>query len=1297
MQTTLGQLLVNDALPEELRDYDRTLDKKQLNTLLHEVATRFPDRYPDIVKRLGDIGRRAAAETASGSFGAAHLTKAKAAQRYRQIAQQRLRTILAKPEIPDDKRHDMIVRALGDIQSRQADEVYQESLAENNPLAIQILSGARGNKANLNSLRGSDLLYADNRDRPLPIPVLHSYSEGVRPIEYWAGTYGARKSVIDVKMATARAGFLGKQLNQLAHRLMVVDEDDPREHKSPVGLPVDTDDPDNEGALLAADFGPYKRNMVLTPKVLRHLQALGHHRLLVRSPVTSRSPDGGIYARDAGIREYGTLPGKGAMTGFTAAQALAEPVSQGQLGSKHGGGIAGGTKAVSGFQAINQLVQVPKVFKGGAAHSEVDGRVERIEPAPAGGHYVWINGQQHYVSAGHELKVKNGDEVEAGDMISDGEPNPATITRHKGVGEGQRYFANALRAAMTDAGLKAHRRNTEVLARGLINHVRLMDEWADHLPDEVLPYSSVEHLYEPRDDHQVVTPDRAAGQYLERPVLHYTIGTKLRPSVLKDLKHFGVKEVAVHKDPPPFEPEMIRGMYSLHHDPDWMTRMYGSGLKTSLLDAAHRGSTSNESGTSFVPGLARGVDFGRTGTIKPPKPGTAVPIVEPKSEIKPMKKLGAATLIARMRKTADGTHQSNIGSSTVNSAGKTTDLGGQSGKVVPPESVAAKQPNVPGPLPATGPVSAVPNQTGAITIPKPPEPPKPPAPPGQVHPDRVQHLSGYYAPPVEHWQGQNPDAMNVGGYRPGDGLLEHFSDPASLASFVRGGAREGDLDSGFGGAFGALTRFGSLFDVNAMSTLTGGNPYVRGHYGNPDGQQTQQQGGGLGQGTGWTEPSLTDGEAPSAAPPVASPQSSPPTVGPRLSTPEAIQQVIGSGLGGEAAIRGVSGAGKLAVRSVTTPPPAAVGTAVPAAKATGAAGELATAEGVAAKGGAKAAAKGVGKQVLKKAPLLGWAIEGYEALDTSNEEALARMDAKMRGELPGITGYRGLDYFLDNALNIGQNLRSAYAGLDEAGKTMTDAASLGSKNDLNEAAMLELRLRNLGNDPTAVGRDASIAQAQQRLAEIYKSKAVAESAPVGTSMGYDVNAYRKTPGRSAEQNEQAYRQQVQAEMVKMEQQRRQQTEAKKIYDIYNKTLDVEQRLARGEDATHDFTTLDPQTRAMLEGYAKVPGKGQPLATDPAHQAAGIILALEQLHNARSGLGADAKPEAVRAAIAQAAGNAGKYYLPPDMARQFRLMATPAGAPDPDAQYIQPPDVTGRQQFLKQQSDVYEAVSRHCRT
>ena len=306
---------------------------------------------------------------------------------------------------------------------------------------------------------------------------------------------------------------------------------------------------------------------------------------------------------------------------MTAAQALAEPVSQGQLSAKHSGGVAEQEKTVGGFQYIDQLIQVPKTFKGGAAHTTVDGKVQKIEDAPAGGKYVFINDKPQYVGQGFDIKVKPGDEVEAGDIISEGIPNPAIITQYKGIGEGRRYFTKSFRDAMGSMGLRSHRRNIELIGRGLIDHVRLTEEYGDHVPDDVIPYSTLEHTYKPRDGALTTTPDRALNKYLEKPVLHYTIGTQVRPSMLKDFKYFGINDVTVHDKPAPFEPEMIRAMYNLHHDPDWMTRMYGSGLKGSLLEATHRGSTSSATGTSFVPGLSKGTDFGRVGVVQQPKLG----------------------------------------------------------------------------------------------------------------------------------------------------------------------------------------------------------------------------------------------------------------------------------------------------------------------------------------------------------------------------------------------------------------------------------------------------------------------------------------------------------------------------------------------------------------------------------------------------------------------------------------------------------------------------------------------------
>lgn len=612
---------MNRALPEDMRDTDRVLDKKGLHNLLREVAQKHPDKYRDVVYELTRIGRDVAYTTGGYSFGPEDMRQLPSAKLERKRLHQQINKLLDDDSLTDEEREEKMLLAIGKVAEGQQDRIFKEALENDNPLAYQVLSGSRGSPMTLARLLGSDLLYTDHRDRVIPVPIMHSYSQGLRPIEYWAGAYGARKGVLDTKFSTQDAGYLSKQLNQIVHRSLVtaLDRDNPPDTLR--GLPVDTTDEESEGSLLAHDIGGYRRNTVITPKILQDLRNKGIDRILVRSPAVGGAPDGGVYGRDAGVREFGRLPLVGENVGMTAAQALAEPLSQAQLSSKHAGGVAGATAstAVSGFDRINQLIQTPKSFKGGAAHAEVDGLVQRVEDAPAGGKYVTIENKKHYVGEGFNVKVKPGEEVEAGDAISDGFPNPSIIVAHKGVGAGRRYFIKLFREAFWEAGLEGHRRNIELLARGLINHVRIRNETNGYLPDDVVPYSMIEADYEPRGGFQSMPPQEALGKYLERPYLHYTIGTKVRPSMIQDFEQFGVDKLDVHDDEPPFEPEMIRGAANLQHDPDWITKMFGSGLRSSVLKATHRGSVSDTRGTSFVPGLARGVDFGREGKVVTPQ------------------------------------------------------------------------------------------------------------------------------------------------------------------------------------------------------------------------------------------------------------------------------------------------------------------------------------------------------------------------------------------------------------------------------------------------------------------------------------------------------------------------------------------------------------------------------------------------------------------------------------------------------------------------------------------------------
>jgi len=621
LRTTVGQLMVNDVLPEDMRSQTRVLDKKGLSSLLREVATRYPDRYREISHKLVNIGWEAAQTTGGFSFGLEALRQARVAAAARKLLRARITRILDDPRLDEDGKDAAILKAAGALSARQGDEILGESLEDANPLAYQVLSGSRGSKMNLASLRGSDLLYVDHRNRPIPFPILRSYSQGLSPAEYWAGSYGARRGIADVKFATRDAGYLGKQLNQIVHRLLVTAADAEQENPTLRGYPVGTDDEDSEGAFLASPAGGYARHTVLSPKILADLREKGVKRILVRSPIAGGPADGGIYARDAGVREFNRLPSRGENVAMAAVQALAEPVAQGALSSKHSGGVAGAaaSQLASGFDYVNSLIQVPKTFKGGAAHSQLDGTVLRVEDAPTGGKTVWIEDQPHHVAKEFNVLVCRGDKVEAGDVISEGLPNPAVIVKHKGIGEGRRYFVQAFRDALRNSGMSGHRRNIELLARGLINHVRLTDETDSGVPDDIVPYHELEHTYQPRSGFRTLAAKDAVGKYLERPYLHYTIGTKVRPKMLPDFEEFGVRQVDVHDEPPPFEPEMIRGMASLQHDPDWLTRMFGSGLKAGLLRGVHRGAASTTQGTSFVPGLVQAVDFGQVGKVITPR------------------------------------------------------------------------------------------------------------------------------------------------------------------------------------------------------------------------------------------------------------------------------------------------------------------------------------------------------------------------------------------------------------------------------------------------------------------------------------------------------------------------------------------------------------------------------------------------------------------------------------------------------------------------------------------------------
>jgi hypothetical protein len=366
---------------------------------------------------------------------------------------------------------------------------------------------------------------------------------------------------------------------------------------------VDGGDHENVGTILQKPVGDIPAGTVLKP---HHIKKLRGKQVITRSPSTCQAAEG-MCSHCAGIRERGHFPDIGDNIGVSSAMALGERLSQGSLNVKHGGG-AGGAGKQYGFEDVERLFEMPKHHIETATVSEVDGRVQRIEDAPGGGAYIIINGQEHWVPNKEASLVKPGQNIEAGDQLSTGIANPSHVARYKGVGAARRKFINQMRE-VTNNGVS--RRNAEVLARAVVKHVRITNDNGPDgtMVDDVLPYDNIVRDYQPRQNSRKRTLTSARGKYLERPTLHYTIGTKVTDGVVNDLKKAGYNNILVNDEPPGFEPDIQRMYAHSSLDPDWMVSLGGYRLKDSLLSSVHRGALSEHTSTSYTPGVARGVGF----------------------------------------------------------------------------------------------------------------------------------------------------------------------------------------------------------------------------------------------------------------------------------------------------------------------------------------------------------------------------------------------------------------------------------------------------------------------------------------------------------------------------------------------------------------------------------------------------------------------------------------------------------------------------------------------------------------
>ena len=205
MLATPGQLLVNEALPPELRDYSRTLGQDEIDALLGQLAREHPERYREVCWRLVQLGRNAAFDEGS-TITLNDLVPVVDKRPLLDMIHRQERAIRSDRRLTKEQKDAAIEALYGEATKRLTKETYANALANNNPFALQAKYKARGTPSQLGAMLTSPGTYTDSDGKIVPIFIGSSYAEGLKPHEYWAAGYGARLGVVSTKLGTQKGG-----------------------------------------------------------------------------------------------------------------------------------------------------------------------------------------------------------------------------------------------------------------------------------------------------------------------------------------------------------------------------------------------------------------------------------------------------------------------------------------------------------------------------------------------------------------------------------------------------------------------------------------------------------------------------------------------------------------------------------------------------------------------------------------------------------------------------------------------------------------------------------------------------------------------------------------------------------------------------------------------------------------------------------------------------------------------------------------------------------------------------------
>jgi DNA-directed RNA polymerase subunit beta' len=585
--TTVGQMLLNDALPPTHQIHGQT-SKKDLMVLMSDLAKTDPATYVKTVSKLKAVGDR----VITGSGITVGLDDIEPEYKGRDAI---LKPALARMRETKDhqKRVDIIVET--------QKKMLEHTRSHPGQMTVMAVSGARGKLPQLMRTVASPIAVVDENKNTIPWMIGRSFSEGLTGPDAWAEMTEARRNVVEGQISVTEPGAMSKMfVNTMSDQIITMPD-----CGTTNGILMDASDSQIMDRYIAGT------NELVTPRVAMRLRKEGG-QVKVRSPLTCEASDG-VCQRCQGLNEKGQVHTVGTNVGIRAAQSLSEPLTQMVLGAKHALGVAETKgKTLEGLHGVKQLVEVPESFFNKATLAAKPGHVTKIETAPQGGNYVYVNSSQYYVPPNLSVLVKKGDQVDAGDVLSDGIPKPDELVAYKGLGVGRKYLTDALYGVYSRNGIDIDKRHLETLAKTDLNYVRIMDNDSPELGvmrGDIVNYNKFRQSIA---DHSMTVPtSEALGQYLGNNLLHHTAGTEITSAVLQDFKKQGIKNIPVAPRVPQHEMIMKPIARTPLLRPDWLARMGHRHLKQSLLEGAAFGEASDIHGTHPIPAFTFGAEFGQ--------------------------------------------------------------------------------------------------------------------------------------------------------------------------------------------------------------------------------------------------------------------------------------------------------------------------------------------------------------------------------------------------------------------------------------------------------------------------------------------------------------------------------------------------------------------------------------------------------------------------------------------------------------------------------------------------------------